>query len=265
MIHLEKICSQVIKIAQEAGNLIQNRRQTLKPIQIESKGLHDFVTSVDKAAEEFIYLKLKKLIEGAGFLGEEQTHNSKSDGYMWVVDPLDGTTNFLHNLNPYAVSIALMRENQVIMGVVYEVVSREVFFAWENSRAYLNKSPIKVSEVSTINDALIATGFPYSNYSKIDPFMKSFKYFMENSHGLRRLGSAATDLAYVACGRFEAFYEYDLKVWDVAAGAFIVQQAGGNVCDFSGGDHYLFGKEMIAANENLFEEFLGYIRKTMHS
>lgn len=265
MIILENICLKVAEIAEETGDLIRNGRRTLTPGQIESKGLHDFVTEVDKAAEEFIYLNLTKLIQGSGFIGEEQTHNHQTEGYTWIVDPLDGTTNFLHNLSPYAVSIALMKEHQIILGVVFEVNSKELFYAWEGSRAFLNKTPIRVSEVYSIKDALIATGFPYSNFSRMESYIESFKFFMETSHGLRRLGSAAIDLAYLACGRFDAFYEYDLHVWDVAAGAFIVQQAGGKISDFTGGDQFLFGKEIVAANSHVFEEFLGMIRKTMHS
>jgi len=265
MVNLENICLQVIEIAKKTASIIRNGQHSLTNDQIENKGLHDFVTSVDKQSEEFLYLNLKNLIKGAGFIGEEQTHNHKSDLFNWVVDPLDGTTNFIHGLSPFAVSIALMKENKIVLGIVLEVISGEVFYAWEGSSAYLNKTPIRVSKVSSIQDALIATGFPYSNFSQMESFMKSLSLFMENSHGLRRLGSAAIDLAYLACGRFEAFYEYNLNVWDVAAGAFIVQQAGGKVSDFSGGDQYLFGKEIVAANENIFEEFLGLIRKTMHA
>jgi len=157
-----------------------------------------------------------------------------------------------------------MRDNKIILGVVHELSLDECFYAWENNPAYLNGAEINVSTIKNVNDSLIATGFPYHDYKKIKPFMLSLEYFMKNSHGLRRLGSAATDLVYVACGRFEAFYEYSLNSWDVAAGAFIVQQAGGNVCDFNAQNNYIFGKEIIAANNFVFDEFQNIITKLMN-
>lgn len=259
----EHICKKVIKTAKETGTLIRKGRSTLNPSQIKNKGLHDFVTAVDKAAEDFIYHQLVNLLPDAGFIGEEQTHNSEGKVYNWIIDPLDGTTNFIHGLPPYAVSIGLMKENSMILGVVHEVNTNETFYAWENSPAFMNNKTIKVSEVANVEDALIATGFPYSNFDRMNGFMKSLNTFMKTSHGLRRLGSASIDLAYLACGRFEAFYEYDLSPWDVAAGAFIVQQAGGMVSDFSGGNNFLFGKEIIATNGKLFESFLKIIKENM--
>jgi myo-inositol-1(or 4)-monophosphatase len=158
-----------------------------------------------------------------------------------------------------------MEDSEIILGVVHELGLDECFYAWKGGPAYLNGKEIKVSNKDTVHQSLIATGFPYYDYERIDPFMKTMEFFMRYSRGLRRLGSAATDLVYVACGRFEAFYEYSLSPWDVAAGAFIVQQAGGKVCDFKGEDNYIFGKEIIASNSYVYSEFLNIVKEYMYN
>ncbi len=149
----------------------------------------------------------------------------------------------------------------MILGVIYEINLDECFYAWEGSKAFLNGKEIHVSKAASLADSLIATGFPYYDYSKMENYMKLFNYFMKHTHGLRRLGSAATDLAYVACGRFDGFYEYSLQPWDVAAGAFIVKQAGGKVKDFNGNNNYIFGKEIVAGNGECFDEFLNTVKE----
>lgn len=259
--NLEKICHQVTNLAKEVGQFILNEQDNNTQLDFEIKGLHDFVTYVDKTSEQKIVDGLKEILPEAGFIAEEGTSTEKGDKYNWIIDPLDGTTNFIHGITPYAISIALQENNNIILGVVHEIGLNECFYAWKNSPAFLNGKEIKVSEKQTIENSLIATGFPYYDYERIKPFMDSLEHFMKNSHGVRRLGSAATDLAYVACGRFEAFYEYSLSPWDVAAGAFIVQQAGGKVSDFSGLDNYIFGKEIIASNSNVFNEFLSTVKQ----
>jgi len=154
-----------------------------------------------------------------------------------------------------------MDGNEVIIGVVLEIAADECFYAWKGSNAYLNNSKIKVTGASSIKDALIATGFPYYDFSRMKSYLESLDYFFIHSHGVRRIGSAAADLAYVACGRFDAFYEYSLNSWDVAAGCLIVQCSGGIVTDFSGNDNYIFGKEIIASNSNIYPEFYQMINK----
>ena len=154
-----------------------------------------------------------------------------------------------------------MEEKELVLGVVYEITQDECFFAWKGSKAYLNGTEIKVSSASSTSNALIATGFPYSAFEKLESYVESMRYFMTHSHGLRRFGSAATDMAYVAAGRFEGFYEHGLKPWDVAAGTIILQQAGGKVSDFNGGDGFLFNGEMVAANGAYFDEFYGIVHK----
>lgn len=262
---LQSICKKVISAAKETGEFIRKERTKFSLDQVQSKGLHDFVTTVDKASEDQLFKSLQLILPEAGFLGEEKTNEVKGDLYNWIVDPLDGTTNFIHGLYPYAVSIALMKETTIVLGVVYEIGADEVFYAWENSLAYCNNKSIRVSKITLLKDSLIATGFPYSNFSKLESYMDSMVFFMKNTHGLRRLGSAAVDLAYLARGDFDGFYEYGLSPWDVAAGAFIVQQAGGKACDFSGGDNYIFGKEFLASNSNLHNEFYKVIHDFLAS
>jgi myo-inositol-1(or 4)-monophosphatase len=207
---------------------------------------------------------LGKLLPGSGFIAEEGTSDIRGEVNNWIIDPIDGTTNFIHGSPPYAISVALMNANQIVMGIVYEIVAEECFYSYAGSPAFLNGKEIQVSEQATIADSLIATGFPYSYFDRLEPFMKTLDYFFINSHGVRRLGSAATDLAYVACGRYDAFYEYNLKPWDVAAGAFIIQQAGGVVADFSGGDNFLFGREVVASNKLVYKEFQSKVNQIMN-
>ncbi len=260
-INLETICQKVCELSKTTGGFILAERSKFSTTQIEIKGKNDFVSYVDKTSEKLIVEGLEKLLPEAGFIAEEGTSTKKGDVYNWIIDPLDGTTNFIHGIPCFAISIALMRNQELIMGVVYEINFDECFYAWEGSKAYLNGKEISVSKIDKVSDSLIATGFPYYDYSRLNEYMELFKHFMKNTHGLRRLGSAATDLAYVACGRFEGFYEYCLQPWDVAAGAFIVKQAGGKVTDFKGEENYIFGREIVAGNSAFFPEFLNDVKQ----
>ena len=259
----ERICSQVIEIATETANFIRSQKDKITFDIIDSKGSNDFVTYVDTTSEKMIVDALQNIIPEAGFIAEEGTSTKKGEIYNWIIDPLDGTTNFIHGVPTFSISIALMENETLILGVVYEVMRNECFYAWKGSKAFLNGKEISVSKRKTVSDSLLATGFPYYDYKRLEPFLKTLGYFMLNSQGIRRIGSAATDLAYVACGRFEGFYEYSLNPWDVAAGAFIVQQAGGKVCDFSGENNYLFGREIIATNSNITMNFLTVVKGIM--
>jgi myo-inositol-1(or 4)-monophosphatase len=252
---------QACDIAKQAGDFIRKEAGTFSTKSVEVKGLHNFVTYVDKGAEKFIVDRLREILPEAGFIAEEGTSTARGERFDWVIDPLDGTTNFIHGLPPYAVSIGLLENSVPVLGIVYEITLGECFYAWKDGPAYLNGKEIHVSEKAKVQDALIATGFPYYDYHLMRPYIDCLEYFLQNSHGVRRLGSAATDLAYVACGRFEAFYEYGLSPWDVAGGAFVLQQAGGRLSDFSGGDNFIFGKELVAANKPVFDEFLKTVRK----
>jgi myo-inositol-1(or 4)-monophosphatase len=250
-----------MELARTTGDFILAEQDKFKASTVETKGRHNFVTHVDKSAEKMLVEGLGKLLPGSGFIAEEGTAGQSGEEYKWVIDPVDGTTNYIHGLPPFAISIALMHREEIKLGVIYELGFREFFYAWEGSKAYRDGQEIQVSKTSRVSDSLIATGFPYTYFEHLEGFMESVSYFMQNSHGLRRLGSAATDLAYVACGRFEAFYEYGLNPWDVAAGAFIIQQAGGKNFDFYGNEDWLFGGTIIASNEAVSKEFREVIKK----
>jgi myo-inositol-1(or 4)-monophosphatase len=257
---MQKLCLDVCELTKQVSVFIKNERKKFSTERIEIKGKNDFVSYVDKTSEKQLVERLSVLLPEAGFIAEEGTSTKKGVNYNWIIDPLDGTTNFIHGIPCFAISIALMRDNKIVLGVVYEINLDECFYAWEGSKAYLNGVEISVSKAPTLADSLLATGFPYYDYDRQDEYMNLLKYFMKHTHGIRRLGSAATDLAYVACGRFDGFYEYSLQPWDVAAGAFIVQQAGGKVTDFKGNDDYIFGKEIVAGNGLCFTEFLNSVK-----
>lgn len=264
MIDLKELCFKTNDIARKVGIFIKEQQSKIKSDVIEVKGIHDFVTYVDKTAEKQIIAELKLILSDAGFIAEEGTETHQAERYNWIIDPLDGTTNYIHGLSPFAVSIALKEYDEIVLGVVYEISLDECFYSWKGApEAYLNGKTISVSKAKSVNSSLIATGFPYYDYDQLKAFMASLEYFIINSHGVRRPGSAATDLAYVACGRFEAFYEYSLQAWDVAAGSFIVTQAGGQVCDFKGGQDFIFGKEIIASNNLVHNEFKSIVNKYM--
>ncbi len=257
------ICKQVADLAIETGKYIRSEIAGFDSSKIETKGKNDFVSYVDKTTEKKLVEKLSQIVPEAGFIAEEGTRSDRGEVYNWIVDPLDGTTNFIHGLYPVCISIALQENGKTVVGVVYEIGLGECYTASLGDGACMNGKPIYVSERKTLKESLVGTGFPYSDYSKLDSFMKSMADLMQNTHGMRRIGSAATDLIYVACGRFDCFYEYGLSPWDVAAGAFIVEEAGGKVSDFSGGDNYIFGREMLAANAHVFSEFVNKVKSYM--
>ena len=254
-LNYQQICEEVVTLSRHVGLWLCSERQSLTSVKMKAKGVHDYVTQFDKESEKTIVAKLKELVPEAGFIAEEDTERGLEDQYNWIVDPLDGTTNFIHGLPPTAISIALKEYDEIVVGVVYEIWRDECFYAYKDGKAYLNGYPIHVSHCSKLDASLLATGFPYSDFSILDPFMRYMRWSMQHTHGLRRLGSAATDLAYVACGRCDGYFEYGMKPYDVAAGAFIIQQAGGQVSDFSGGSNWLFGGEIIASGPDLFPEF----------
>jgi myo-inositol-1(or 4)-monophosphatase len=260
----KEICEHTREIAAEVGKYIMEKQGNFLYDSIETKGKQNFVTEVDKEAEQRLANSLGKIIPDSGFIAEEGTIKKKGSKHNWIIDPLDGTTNYIHNAPPVAISIALMEDEALVIGVILELSLNECFYAFKGSPSYLNGEEIRVSSVNKVKNSLIATGFPYHNFSRLQPFMETLSYFFNNSHGVRRMGSAATDLAYVACGRYDAFYEYNLNPWDVAAGSFIIEQAGGKIADFKGGSNYLFGNEIVATNSNIFEEFLGIVGNFMN-
>jgi len=265
MIDLKEICNEIELAAIETGAYILKESKEFDVSRAESKGLNDLVSYVDKGAEKMLVEKLSRLLPEAGFIAEEGTSTKKGLKYCWVIDPLDGTTNFLHGLHPYAISIALMEYDKVIAGIIYEVSGNETFTAWKDGGAWLNGLPIHVSNTTRLADSLVATGFPYSNFDRLEPYMNCLTHLVKKTQGIRRLGSAAIDLAYVACGRFDAFYEYDLHLWDIAAGIILVREAGGKVCDFSGSEDNITGEEIVAANCSVYSELQEIVYKFMNN
>lgn len=257
----ELLCNKVISITRLTGNFIRKESMNFDADAIEFKGLNDLVSYVDKNAEKQLVRNLKKLIPEAGFTTEEETINSRGEVYNWIIDPLDGTTNFIHGVPAYAISIALYEYDKPVIGVIYEINRGEMFYTYRGGAAYLNSKEIRVSGRPALADCLLATGFPYYQFEKQTQYMQLLAEMMQKCHGLRRIGSAAVDLAYVACGRFDAFFEYNLNAWDVAAGAYLVQQAGGNIINFNGGDEFIKTREILATNGKIDGEVLGAIKK----
>ena len=220
---MQGLLQETISVCKQVGAFIKHEASFFnRAASTEYKGLNDLVSFVDKTAEKKLVESLSSLLPGSGFIAEEGTSNIKGDQYNWIIDPLDGTTNFIHGLPVFAISVALMEGEKVKMGVVYEINRDECFYATEGGGAFCNEKPISVSKAGGLGEALLATGFPYYDFDKMENYLGILRTFMQKTHGLRRMGSAAVDLAYVACGRFEGFFEYNLKPWDVAAGTLLV-------------------------------------------
>ncbi|MGL4596493.1 MAG: inositol monophosphatase family protein [Bacteroidia bacterium] len=259
--HLQSLCEHVQVISLRVGAYIREEQKKLQHNQIEQKGRSNFVTHVDKQAEQFFVDALKPIFPEAGFITEEDDSRERKSQWNWVIDPLDGTTNFIHGVPFYATSVALLRNDIPVLGVIYEINMDECFYAWENGGAWMNGQKISCSSASSISEALIGTGFPYSDAETQTTYMRLFTDLQNASHGMRRPGSAATDMAYVACGRFDAFYEYGLSAWDVAAGCVLVVEAGGAVSDFNGKANFVFGKQLICGTKAVQQE----LQKTINA
>lgn len=259
---LKDICNDVTDLVRVTGRFIERESEVFDRNRndILTKETNSFVTGIDLESERKLVAGLESILPEAGFITEEKTIERHDMEYMWVIDPIDGTTNFIYGIPCYSISIALLKNNEPIIGVVYEVNREECFYAWENGGAFLNNQSIRVSGTEDLKNSLLATGFPYYDFGKTDAYLAILGEFMRSTRGIRRLGSAAVDLAYVACGRFDGFYEHTLNVWDVAAGALIVKEAGGLLTDFEGGNNFLFGKEIIASGPDLLPSMLKVIR-----
>jgi myo-inositol-1(or 4)-monophosphatase len=232
----------------------------------EEKSLNQLVTDIDLRFEKKIVAMCKEILPGSSFLTEEKTVSQKVDSpYLWIIDPIDGTTNFIHQIPTFAISVALQENGKTVLGLVYELNRDEQFYALKGKGAFMNDKAIHVATHTDLKDTLLATGFPYYDFDQMDAYLSVLKTFMLRTRGLRRIGSAAVDLAYTACGRFDGFFEYGLSPWDVAAGAFIVQEAGGKVVDFDGGSDFIFGRQIIASQKHIFEEFSETIKHAFKS
>lgn len=245
----KQICTSACSIIREVSAYILGEFNSFHSEAIETKSRNHLVSYVDKQAEKMLVENLQTLIPDSGFLVEEDTIEQSSKELRWIIDPLDGTTNFMHHLPFYCISVALQINEVTIIGIVHEVNRNESFYSYGGQKAYLNGQIIEASSTPKMEDSIIATGFPYYDYSILDPYLQVLKHLVLNTRGVRRFGSAAMDLAYVACGRFDGYFEHSLSPWDVAAGAFIVEQAGGRVSDFNGSDQYVFGRQIIAGNQ----------------
>jgi len=260
---LKEICFGAMEVVKQAAAYVREEHENRNELVVEEKGRHNFVTGVDRKAEQILVSGLASVLPEAGFIAEEGTSTLRGERVRWIVDPLDGTTNFIHGVFPFAISVGLATEQEVVLGIVYEFGLDEYFYAWKGGGAWLNGKAIRTSGVLKVGQALIATGFPYTNFTYLKEFMQSMDHFMKHSNGLRRLGSAATDIAYVACGRYDGFYEYGLHPWDIAAGMILVEEAGGKVSDFAGQDFPLFQETFICSNHHIFEEFQSSVQKIM--
>ena len=252
---LQNITDKVIELSTQVAAYIEKESIHFSMETVETKSKNDFVSYVDQEAERLIFKTLKEIVPEAGFVTEEGTAHEAGEDYLWIIDPLDGTTNFIHASTPYAISIALTYKQEPVVGVIYEITRKEIFYAWKGSKAYLNGKEIHVSSTDKLPEALIVTGRPHHYMERYPELLHSVDYFLKNTHGLRLSGSAASDLAYVACGRYDGRYEFNLKPWDIAAGVLIIQQAGGYVSDFKGGNDYFKNGSVLASNKGIFEEF----------
>ena len=257
---LKKLTEQVEAISTEIAAFIRDEATKFTEAGVSTKSANNLVTHVDHTAEDRIVEALEKILPNAGFIAEEGS-GEQGAGLNWVIDPLDGTTNFVHGVPCYCISIALLDGSDPLLGVVHEVTRDERFTAWKGGGAFLNGASIRVSSRKELQESLLATGFPYDDFGHEAEYMDLLRELMHRTRGIRRLGSAAADLAYVACGRFEAFYEYGLNSWDVAAGVLLVREAGGKVSGFRPTKDPVFDEEIVASNNAIHNELIEVIER----
>jgi myo-inositol-1(or 4)-monophosphatase len=245
-----------IRAAHHAGDFIVSKINKLPDLKVEVKALNDFVSEIDRQAETRIIEDLLKSYPQHGILAEESGAIEGKEEYRWIIDPLDGTTNYLHGFPHYAVSIACEYQGRLTHGVIYDPFKQELFAASRGDGATLNNRRIRVNNLPTAQGALLATGFPFKHPDQLDDFLRLFKAFFLKASDVRRAGSAALDLAYVAAGRVDGFWESGLNAWDIGAGALIVREAGGLVTDFSGDARFFENGEVVAANPKLIGDLL---------
>ena len=259
MLELKDICEKVCEIALSGGAFLRCERLSFHKERVEKKRAHDYVSYVDKESERRLVKELHDLLPQAGFITEEGSANYSEEEYCWIIDPLDGTTNYIHDNAPYCVSIALRDKNEMLIGVVYEVCREELFWTYKGADSYLNDKKIHVSDVDNMEESFIALGFPY-DHDTYKPLAEHIVHsFYGRIGGLRLQGSAAAELCYVAAGRFEARIEGLLGPWDIAAGSLIIKNSGGMVTDYSGKDNFYDGREVVASNGILHKEILNLL------
>ena len=251
-----------IRAARRAGNLISSAVDQVDRLDVTEKATNDFVSQVDRQAEESIISVIREAYPDHDILAEESgnTQGNENSDFQWIIDPLDGTTNFLHGFPQFAVSIGVKHKGRMEHAVVYDPSRQELFTASRGSGAFLDNRRIRVSKQTSLTGALLGTGFPYKDQRHLDAYLAMFKALIKDTAGIRRPGSAALDLAYVAAGRFDGFWEIGLNAWDMAAGVLLVREAGGLVGDFSGGHDFLKTGNIVAAAPKLFPAMLREIR-----
>jgi len=245
-----------IKAARKAGTIINRAALDLDRLTVHTKKDRDYVSEVDQTAEQVIIETLLEAYPSHGILAEETgarpAVEGQTDEYQWIIDPLDGTTNFLHGLPQYSVSIALKHKGQISQAVVYDPANNELYTASRGRGAFLNDRRLRVTKRDKLEDCLVGTGFPFREFSHVEAYINMFRDVMRRTSGIRRPGSAALDLAYVAAGRYDAFWEIGLNPWDLAAGSLLVQEAGGLVGDLAGNESWLETGNILAANPKIF-------------
>jgi myo-inositol-1(or 4)-monophosphatase len=249
-----------VRAARKAGSIINRAALGGESLKVKAKQANDFVTQVDQAAEEAIIGIVRHAYPEHGFLAEESGRTEGKADYVWIIDPLDGTTNFIHGFPQYCVSIGVQHRGSLTHAVIYDPTKNELFTASKGGGAFLNDRRIRVSKCLKLQDALVGTGFPFREITRIDLYVRQLKTLMTGSSGVRRAGAAALDLAYVACGRLDAFWELGLSPWDMAAGALLIQEAGGLVGDLKGEADYLERGEIAAATPTVFPQLLEALR-----
>ncbi len=257
-ININKAMDAAVAAARKSGKLLKENLG--KTNHVEFKGEIDLVTEMDKNSETIIIESLLSAFPDYGILSEEGEELNASSPTRWIIDPLDGTTNYAHAYPVFSVSIALEDNGNIIFGLVYDPVHDELFSAEKGKGAFLNAAPIHVSTTPQLDKSLLATGFPYDIRSSEKNNLNHFCRFALKAQAIRRAGSAALDLCYVACGRFDGFWELKLKPWDVAAGTLIVKEAGGTVTDFSGNNFDIFSGNILASNKNIHDSMLNVLQ-----
>ncbi len=263
---MEPMLNVALKAARKAGEILERAFERVDLIEIEEKGRNDFVSEVDRSSEREVIYHLKKAYPDHKFIGEESGTTGPDDAeYEWIIDPLDGTTNFLHGIPHFAVSIACRRKGQLEHAIVLDPIKREEFTATRGRGATLNGRRIRVSPRPNFDGAIIGTGIPFNGFAldNIDSFLSCMKEVASQTAGIRRPGSAALDLAYVASGRFDGFWEMNLNAWDIAGGVLLVKEAGGMVSDFRGGNDFMSSGNIVCAPPKLFKPLLQIVGRHM--
>ena len=255
---LHPLLNIAIKAARAAGSIINRAALDLEVLKVGSKGPNDFVTEVDQAAEQAIIDILLEAYPGHGILAEEsgRSQGAKNSEFTWIIDPLDGTTNFVHGFPVYAVSIALAHRNVVQQAVVYDPTRNDMFYASRGRGSFVNDRRLRVSRRTRLSDSLVGTGFPFRKGDNFKRYVKMFEEIMQSCAGLRRPGAAALDLCYVAAGYYDGFFETGLNPWDVAAGSLIITEAGGLIGNFTGEADYLYQREVVAGNPKVYGQLV---------